>query len=785
MKYFYLTIIIIGTFLSSSVLKAQNEDLLDAEGTDFWFTFPPNAHNTDGFASTDSLYIYITSKTPTKGKIYYNEVANNVITPIVKDFEITQPNEVYKFVVWYYYVGLRGAYYNYNNSISSNKYDNEIISVKSFHITTEEKSVVYALDYADKTCDAFIVLPTPSLGTEYFIMSYYSSYSGGGLYPSQFAVVGVEDTTMVTIVPTVNTHNSMTIDTQRIMLNQGEVYLVQANVVSAVSTGDLTGTHILADKGIAVIAGHQRTAIPQNGSSRDCLLAQMLPVSTWGKNAIITPFAVKSNECVDIFRVLASRDNTEIYIDGSFVTTLNKGKYYQAEHLKASVISSNNPIMVATFMRTSSISSTRTGLGDPSMIVVPPVEQYKNSYTLINAPLTDKSGSIFKDQYIDIIAPIEAIDKGLYLNGNLLPLSSFTAIGETDYYYINYKSSDGTHNLNSVYPFCVITYGYGDAVSYGYLGGMSMHELDDISLVVVPDECFHTFQVTYTESFHSGITSVEIIDTTNCSLDLIRQTKWKIIWDLIKKDITKDAIIKIKVTDIYGKDSIYIDTISTGYLLGTIEDIKKIDFGKITIGKMDTATINIQNNGLFPITLNNDNFILANNTNFTISKSVFPITINPNDIAEIKLFYAPTRVNMKTIYDIDSLIINIKCLDSVIIELIGEPTADTSLMYGVCNIPIVLIGDTIDINSILPTISPNPTNSSSNAIKYRFSILEDSDLSIKIFDISGKHIDVFTGFLCEGGYEILINISDLTSDIYFIRLETDKYSHSNKLLIER
>ena len=73
----------------------------------------------------------------------------------------------------HYYIALRGynnpraTHFNTNNN-------NEKVSLKAFHITSDDPCGVYALSYADKSADAFIVLPTPALGNEYFIMSYNS-----------------------------------------------------------------------------------------------------------------------------------------------------------------------------------------------------------------------------------------------------------------------------------------------------------------------------------------------------------------------------------------------------------------------------------------------------------------------------------------------------------------------------------------------------------------------------------------------------------------------------------
>jgi hypothetical protein len=775
------------SLVSVNISKAQSSEILESEGTDFWFTFMPNAHNTDRVYSTDSLHIYVTSKMPTKGTIYYSEfVSNNNVVPVIIHFEIKKPNEVYHIAIQYYYVALRGEY---NSAIKFTDNDNEVVTKKSFHITTEAKSTVYALDYADLTAEAFLVLPSPALGKEYYIMSYPSSSQYNT--PSQFAIVGIKDSTKITIEPTASTvKNGFTIQT--ITLNKGEVYLIQNNIIYGKKTdNDLTGTHINADKEIAVFAGHQRTEIPleyaMSNASRDCLIEQMIPVSCWGKNAIITPFAsVSSGTYKDIYRVIAAKDDTKIYVDGIFAATLNKGQYYQNYLLKAAVISSDNPIMVSSYMKTA--GSSLGDIGDPSVLIIPPVEQYKNNYTVINAQFFSEQSGYFGDtmilaQYLNIIVPNEARDS-VYIDGNLLSPSIFTPIGESDYYYVIYKSTDGTHNINCTMPISVIIYGYGRAVSYGYLGGMAMQDIEDINLVISSDTCYQKFQVTYTEPFHSGIQSFKIIDSTNALLVMQRQTKWKIIWDLIKKDNYKDAFIAIKITDIYGKDSIYSDTIRTKYIAIDNANNDVIDFGKTILGTTNSTHINIINKGTDTIKLSDKNFELVYNINFTISKSIFPIIIAANDTATIAIYYAPTKIDKKNNYNTDTLFIGNDCF-SYVFSLVGAPTADTLKMNSMCDVHLIAVADSIDIGFTTPTIAPNPP--SSNTITYKFPIFIDTDASINIFDADGNMCSAanFNGYLSKGVYEIMIYINDLSSGTYFINLETDESNYSNKLIINK
>ena len=78
---------------------------------------------------------------------------------------------------------------------------------------------------------------------------------------------------------------------------------------------------------------------------------------------------------------------------------------------------------------------------------------------------------------------------------------------------------------------------------------------------------------------------------------------------------------------------------------------------------------------------------------------------------------------------------------------------------------------------------PNPFNPST-AIKY--TLKESSDVTMKIYNLAGKEIEVlFKGFQTAGEYEIIWKPINLPSGLYFYRLQAGKFSTTNKLIYQK
>lgn len=441
----------------------------DSKGTDFWVAFLPNIHNL-GTSDLDSLYLFISSETPTSGTINYTDING---TSFQHNFGISDVSTVHKFAVHYSNYELRG--FNQSGSRFSQNNQTEIAAPQTFHIVSNDEVTVYGFNQADRTSDAFLVLPTDVLGTDYFVLSYPSdgnttffSLDENLSTPSQFVLIASEDNTVVDI--TLSTNRSYKTNSKQLTttLQRGQAYLVQANITRTQLNDDLTGTKITSSKPVSLFAGHQRATVPLNGSgnSRDHLCEQIPPYDTWGNTAFVVPFVPGTNqtdEGRDRYVVLSGEDNNIIYRNNVPAFTLNKGEHREFDLLNPESLKGTFPILVAAYKKQSSV-----GVSDPLMMIIPPAEQFLKSYKWINAQVND----IFEEQFTTIVAPVATIPSIRVDNqpiiGNFLPIPT------TDYRYITLRLSDGVHTITADRRIGIYVYGYGLTDSYGYTGGMQL-----------------------------------------------------------------------------------------------------------------------------------------------------------------------------------------------------------------------------------------------------------------------------------------------------------------------
>lgn len=484
--------------LSFAGAQLAAQPIPDTKGRDFLLTFPPNFHNDvdSPITDSDSLYIFIAAvAAPTHGTIRYRDING---TERTHSFTIVDASKVYTFgISWsrYELVGI-------NNSGDFNpNHQSGQIAPQSFRVTTDRDVTVYALDRATTTSDAMLVLPVDVLGRQYRIMAYHSDGRDIGSTnidvdwrmstPSQFAVVASRSNTIVTITPTapvVGPANSPF----SITLNEGDVYLLQAAITVDNLQGDLTGTLIEASQPVAVFSGHQRSLLPVNAtqlSSRDYLIEQMPPVSTWGKSYILTPFPLPPSVpgvsgAHDIVRVLAAYDNTSVVIDGTERARLQAGEFYEAPLQNAALLTASQDVLVAQYKRSAQASGGNT-ISDPFMILVPPRKQFLPAYLCINAQAFDND-IIYMEQYCTIICPTDYIHT-VTIDGTVVPKTLFREVPHTCYSYAWVPVEDGSHNIEAQKPIGLYIYGYGFADSYGYVGGMAYTTFEEEALIASGD----------------------------------------------------------------------------------------------------------------------------------------------------------------------------------------------------------------------------------------------------------------------------------------------------------
>lgn len=344
----------------------------------------------------------------------------------------------------------------------------ESITRTGIHIQSQAPVSIYAHQYANFRSEASAVLPTNSLGSNYYAMSYFGYENNRGVHPSEFLIVATEDETTIEIIPSDPTAGGSPANSRiNVVLDQGETYQVQA--LSGLG-GDLTGSKVSADKSIALFSGASWTEVPLSCSTRDNLYEQMYPVSTWGKKFLTVP---SKDASFDYYRVLASEDNTVVYRDGALVANLNEGEFLEFRlYGLPSFIEANRGILVAQF-NIGNTCNTQSNLGDPSMILLNSVEQTRDTLTLYSSPFEG-----ILENYVNVIT--RDIDKdSVYLDGNLISNQFQSIAGNTDYVYASLSVSTGTHTITSSGCGVIATaYGYGEFESYAYSAGASFLPLN-------------------------------------------------------------------------------------------------------------------------------------------------------------------------------------------------------------------------------------------------------------------------------------------------------------------
>ena len=274
MKRLFLVLILIICFFQIPKLKAQ--DACGTESTDFWVAFMPNSQS---FFEV-KLTLHISSRFDTNGSVFIGGV-------LLQNFTVNA-NSVLEIPI----------------DIVNTPNTSGLIETKGIQVTSDNIITLYAENAQRGSSDASLIFPTSTLGKTYYPMCYNTLIS-------EFVIVATQDNTQVTITPTVNTDDGQIANVPlNIVLNKAETYLLQAS-----NHLDLTGSKIVSDKAIAVFSGNARALVPSGSYAADHLYEQIPPLSSWGKIFVTSPLA---NRAYDVFRILASKDNTNIRRNGVF-----------------------------------------------------------------------------------------------------------------------------------------------------------------------------------------------------------------------------------------------------------------------------------------------------------------------------------------------------------------------------------------------------------------------------------------------------------------------------------
>ncbi|OYY03888.1 MAG: hypothetical protein B7Y76_03205, partial [Sphingobacteriia bacterium 35-40-5] len=459
--------LIAGSLLSASAQSTSNK------GIDFWVAY---AGHID--AKLSRMTLFLSSDVNTTYQVEANgqtissgNISANIITPVFVD-----PNII-------------DVHIASSDVVESNK---------GIHITSGSPISVYSIISNSARTGGSLILPTKSLGREYYAFSYQNAGgSQGGNARSEFTILAVEDNTEIEITPSASSlngarqANSTFKITQK--LNKGDIYQYQ-------SANDVSGSLIRtlgSCKPIAVFSGSTWSAFCEVGNPRtipsggDNLYQQLFPVSSWGKNFVTAPFYNTENGNIDAVRIIVSEDNTNITVNGSNTLALGtllsnpykKGSIITYFTNKPSILKSDKPIGVAQYQSAQNCNAANpvniqssVFPGDPEMTILNPIEQTLSDITVFSK-LNSVAGvrTNISKYFLNII--IKTADTaGLTVDG--VAASNFKTIdNEYSYVIIDVTGSQDQHRIKANGGFVAIAYGYGAVESYAYLAGADVRNL--------------------------------------------------------------------------------------------------------------------------------------------------------------------------------------------------------------------------------------------------------------------------------------------------------------------
>jgi len=368
---------------------------------------------------------------------------------------------------------------------------------KGVHLTASGPVLTHMFNPWDNrfSNDASLLIPDPLLGTEYVILSWPTSpldlvaIPGFPTPPNQngyFTVIAAYDNTEVTFTVTAPVRASGAIpalsvgQTHVINMSRGDVLSIQADPDSLFGPKDISGSVVRANKPISVFGGHEEAVVGdpvevqgENGPAlvspccADHLEEQMLPLQMLDSHyfAVKSPPRGTSRIEDDFWRIQAAQDGVTVttvpVTSANGVTLLKKGDFVEVKSQGTFEVSGTGKLQIGQYL--TSRDTTEDFTGDASLVLMVPEARYRRDYAFATPTGYGKLwASIVKPQ-----ADTVTVD------GVAVPEGNFQPIGTTGWEYGYYAVGAGYHVASSAAKFGLFVYGYNNAVSFSYIGGIA------------------------------------------------------------------------------------------------------------------------------------------------------------------------------------------------------------------------------------------------------------------------------------------------------------------------
>lgn len=391
------------------------------------------------------------------------------------------------------------------------------LSNQAYRITTNFPVVAYQFNPIIESAsnDASLLLPVPALDQHYRIIGWPTANPiepieiGPGIPDHSYVtIVGTEPNTTVTVTfggPIVAGGIQGGGDIAAASAGSTVEYTIGPydvlNLESDDIPGDMTGTLVTSSAPVSVFSGGERGIAPltrdapahPDGAPEDwcCtehLEEQVFPTTSWGKGFVVTRSPVRSDHATwrepDIYRIMADKPGTVVTTNlpaPNDTFTLGSGQVHEFYADRSFVVNATEAISIMQLLVSQDwVRSWKPGHGgDPSMILFPPSEQYRDDYIFL-VPDT------FSSNYVVISAPDGTdifLDGGDINADEFMRICAYESAGTVDgthYTAVTCPVSGGTHRVTSTLPTGIMVYGYHNVGSYGYAGGSNLTRINPL-----------------------------------------------------------------------------------------------------------------------------------------------------------------------------------------------------------------------------------------------------------------------------------------------------------------
>lgn len=308
--------------------------------------------------------------------------------------------------------------------------------------------------------EAYGAVPDSLLDFEYPVMGTDISISGASV-----TVIAVEDSTIVTITPSVATRNHPAGVPFSVRLNRGEVYQALTNKFIDFN---LTGTSVQANRPCGVLSTSICTTLPTETTCNP-LIEQMPGRGGAGTEFVVAPLFRQETGSYRVMGIC--RTQASIFLNGVEVQKVGYGEAFNFNSMLATRITTSSPVMVMQLL-TNSMRGPGGDIGpkgDPAWMIVSPVHGWSpRQQTLLPAldARVEGTTSVNWTYYLQLALPLNS-EPLLTIDGSAPVWATRDVVGN---FVVGSVAVQPTvvHDVTVPDSVSVLVYGYSIADVFGF-----------------------------------------------------------------------------------------------------------------------------------------------------------------------------------------------------------------------------------------------------------------------------------------------------------------------------